>query len=115
MSATTSTSPAPPLDPWPAPRARGPVDLVVELPGSKSLTNRALVLGALAEGPSTVHRALRSRDTLLMAQALTALGAAVDTRGEDWTITPGALTGPAGVDCGLAGTVMKAPRAFGGA
>ena len=52
------------VDPWPAPRARGPVDATVSLPGSKSLTNRALVLAALADGPSVVRRALRSRDTL---------------------------------------------------
>ena len=41
----------------------GPVDAVVTLPGSKSLTNRALLLAALADGPSVVRRALRSRDT----------------------------------------------------
>ena len=77
------------------------------LPGSKSLTNRALVLAALSDGPSVVRRALRSRDTLLMAQGLTALGAAVDTSGDDWRVTPGRLAGPAAVDCGLAGTVMR--------
>ena len=59
---------------WPAPVARTPIDARVELPGSKSLTNRALVLAALAEGPSRVGRALRSRDTELMARALTGLG-----------------------------------------
>src|SRR5688500_8027861 len=95
------------VDPWPAPRARGPVDATVSLPGSKSLTNRALVLAAIADGPSVVRRALRSRDTLLMAGALTALGSAVDTSGEDWTVTPGTFTGDATVDCGLAGTVMR--------
>lgn len=94
-------------DPWPAPRATAPVRATVSLPGSKSLTNRALVLAALAEGPSVVRRALRSRDTELMARALTALGAPVDNTGEDWTVTPGPFTGPAAVDCGLAGTVMR--------
>ena len=94
-------------DPWPAPRAVEPVDAVVSLPGSKSLTNRALVLAALAEGPSVVRRALRSRDTTLMAAALTALGSRVDTSGEDWAVTPGAFAGDAAVDCGLAGTVMR--------
>ena len=92
---------------WPAPRARGPVRAEVSLPGSKSLTNRALVLAALAEGPSVVRRALRSRDTLLMAGALTALGAAVDTAGADWEVTPGPLAGGVAVDCGLAGTVTR--------
>lgn len=77
------------------------------LPGSKSLTNRALVLAALADEPGRIRGALRSRDTELMAAALSALGATVDTSGEDWAVTPGRLTGPAGIDCGLAGTVMR--------
>ncbi len=84
-----------------------PVDIVTSLPGSKSLTNRALVLAALADGPSVVRRALRSRDTLLMAQALTSLGSTVDTSGDDWTVTPGPFDRDAAVDCGLAGTVMR--------
>jgi 3-phosphoshikimate 1-carboxyvinyltransferase len=92
---------------WPAPRAAGPVDAVVSLPGSKSLTNRALLLSALADGPSVVRRALRSRDTLLMAAALTGLGSVVDTSGEDWVVTPGAFDRDTAVDCGLAGTVMR--------
>jgi 3-phosphoshikimate 1-carboxyvinyltransferase len=94
-------------EPWPAPRAAAPVDVTVTLPGSKSLTNRALVLAAIADRPSVVRRALRSRDTSLMAAALTALGSTVDTGGEDWTVTPGAFDRDAAVDCGLAGTVMR--------
>lgn len=94
-------------DPWPAPRARGPIEAVVSLPGSKSLTNRALVLAALADGPSVVRRALRSRDTDLMATALAALGADIDTTGEDWRVRPATLDRDAHVDCGLAGTVMR--------
>ena len=65
------------------------------------------MLAALAEGPSTVRRALRSRDTLLMAGALSALGAEVDTSGDDWAVTPGQFDRDAQVDCGLAGTVMR--------
>jgi 3-phosphoshikimate 1-carboxyvinyltransferase len=94
-------------EPWPAPRATAPVDAVVSLPGSKSLTNRALVLAALADGPSVVRRALRSRDTTLMAAALTALGSPVDVTGDDWQVTPGTFHRDAAVDCGLAGTVMR--------
>ena len=95
------------VDPWPAPRARGPVDATVSLPGSKSLTNRALVLAAIADGPSVVRRALRSRDTSLMAVALTSLGARVDTTDDDWAVTPGVFDSDAVVDCGLAGTVLR--------
>ena len=94
-------------EPWPAPRAHTPVRAVVTLPGSKSITNRALVLAAIADGPSVVRKALRSRDTTLMADALTALGADVDTTGDDWAVTPGAFTRDAEVDCGQAGTVMR--------
>lgn len=93
--------------PWPAPRAREPVDLTVSLPGSKSITNRALILAAVAEGPSMISGALRSRDTLLMAQALGALGAEIDVRGSDWPVAPGPLHGAGAIDCGLAGTVMR--------
>ena len=100
------TRPDEQLDLWPAPVARAAVDARVELPGSKSLTNRALVLAALADGPSVVRRALRSRDTELMAAALTTLGSHVDTSGSDWAVTPGTLHGGA-IDCGLAGTVMR--------
>jgi 3-phosphoshikimate 1-carboxyvinyltransferase len=94
-------------DPWPAPRPAGPVSTTVSLPGSKSLTNRALILAAISDGPSVVRRALRSRDTTLMAAALTSLGASVDGSGDDWAVSPGSFKGPAAVDCGLAGTVMR--------
>jgi 3-phosphoshikimate 1-carboxyvinyltransferase len=83
------------------------VDIEVSLPGSKSVTNRALVLAAIADGPSVVRGALRSRDTTLMAEALTALGSAVDTTGDDWSVNPGELRADARVDCGLAGTVLR--------
>jgi 3-phosphoshikimate 1-carboxyvinyltransferase len=94
-------------DPWPAPRATGPVDAVVAVPGSKSVTNRALVLAALADGPSTIRRPLRARDTRLMAAALAALGVRVTDSGEDWRVEPGVLRGPAAIDVGLAGTVLR--------
>jgi 3-phosphoshikimate 1-carboxyvinyltransferase len=92
---------------WPAPHPGTPVHATVRLPGSKSLTNRALVLAALSDGPSVVRQALRSRDTELMAAALTELGVGVDSTGEDWKVTPGALRGRVTIDCGLAGTVMR--------
>lgn len=94
-------------DLWPAPRPNAPVSGVITLPGSKSLTNRALVLAALAEGPSVVRRPLRSRDTALMVAGLRAMGTAIVEDGADWRITPGPLTADATVDCGLAGTVMR--------
>ncbi len=98
---------------WAAPVADSAIDTVVALPGSKSLTNRYLVLAALAAEPSRLRSPLRSRDTELMAAALAALGAGVDDVpggspvGPDWLVTPGPLRGPAAVDCGLAGTVMR--------
>lgn len=91
---------------WLAPTADAPVRATVTLPGSKSVTNRALVLAALAERPSTVHRALRARDTALMAAGLRALGTGVDDTGPDWRVTPAPLHG-GDVDCGLSGTVMR--------
>ncbi len=92
---------------WDAPTATGPVDATVELPGSKSVTNRALVLAALADSPSRLRLPLRARDTLLMVGALRALGATITDHGDDWIVTPGRSQGDARVDCGLAGTVMR--------
>lgn len=94
-------------DLWPAPRAHDPVDRVVALPGSKSLTNRALLLAAIADGPSVVRRPLRSRDTLLMAAALATLGTGLEDRDGDWAVSPGEWNHDGDVDCGLAGTVMR--------
>lgn len=91
---------------WAAPHTPGPLHATVELPGSKSITNRVLVLAALADGPSRIVAPLRARDTLLMAGALRSLGVAVDDDGTDWVVTPGPLHGAA-VDCGLAGTIMR--------
>jgi len=93
---------------WTCPAAEGPVDATVELPGSKSLTNRFLVLAARAGGVSRLRAPLRSRDTLLMADALRALGVSVEDADDgDWIVTPGSLRGSASIDCGLAGTVMR--------
>lgn len=98
---------------WSAPVADGPLDAVVEVPGSKSLTNRHLVVAALADAPTRVVGALRSRDTDLMVEALSALGV-----GFEWVdsstllVTPLAEEAlreqaPVSIDCGLAGTVMR--------
>ncbi|HEX2402469.1 MAG TPA: 3-phosphoshikimate 1-carboxyvinyltransferase [Mycobacterium sp.] len=95
---------------WQAPSTPTPVHATVTVPGSKSLTNRALVLAALAtpNGTSTVSNALRSRDTDLMIGALQALGIDVEGAGSELTI--GGAIAPqsdARVDCGLAGTVLR--------
>ncbi|MGA1480897.1 MAG: 3-phosphoshikimate 1-carboxyvinyltransferase, partial [Candidatus Nanopelagicales bacterium] len=100
-------------DAWPAPTAAGPISATVAVPGSKSATNRALVLAALADGPSTITSALAARDTHLMARALTSLGVDILELGSDpvgnidWRVTPGPLHGNTHVDVGLAGTVMR--------
>ncbi len=91
---------------WPAPRAREAVRATVSLPGSKSLTNRLLLLAALADSPSRLVAPLRARDTMLMAAALRGLGVGVDDDGADLIVTPGTLHAGA-VDTGLAGTVMR--------
>jgi 3-phosphoshikimate 1-carboxyvinyltransferase len=100
------------------------VRAVVRVPGSKSGTNRALVLAAAADGVSRLRGALRSRDTLLMAGALGSLGIQVDTdreggaepaggrgaAGPPWVVHGGLDredAGPRTVDCGNAGTVAR--------
>lgn len=100
--------------PWPAPTVKGPLRATVSVPGSKSLTNRELVLAALADGPSTVHAPLHSDDSARMIHALRSLGVSIEALpgagafGDDLRVTP-SETPPAGgtVDCGQAGTVMR--------
>ncbi len=92
------------------PNARGPVTAEVRVPGSKSETNRALVLASLSDGPCQISGALVSRDSDLMLSGLTAMGVAVDGDAvAGWRITPPRrFRGvPDGIDCGLAGTVMR--------
>lgn len=95
--------------PWPAPTGAGPVRAVVPVPGSKSATNRALVLAALADRPCVLRRPLRSRDTLLMAEALRSLGVRIeDGPAGSWSVAaPPVLRGGVSVDVGNAGTVMR--------
>ncbi|OBF64319.1 3-phosphoshikimate 1-carboxyvinyltransferase [Mycobacterium sp. 852002-51971_SCH5477799-a] len=97
---------------WTAPVASQPVQATVTVPGSKSQTNRALVLAGLAtalgSGSATISGALRSRDTDLMIGALRTLGLRVD--GDETELTVSGRVEPetpAQVDCGLAGTVLR--------
>jgi 3-phosphoshikimate 1-carboxyvinyltransferase len=104
-------------DLWAAPRATRPIDAVVVVPGSKSITNRALVLAALADAPSVITRPLVARDTSLMADALRALGTRIEGVGDvleddsitdaSLRVTPSRLHGPTTIDVGLAGTIMR--------
>lgn len=101
---------------WPAPFASRPVNATVTVPGSKSLTNRYLVLAALADGPSRLRAPLHSRDSVLMIEALRRLGATITevpgdgAFGPDLEVLPLSADTPAettAIDCGLAGTVMR--------
>jgi 3-phosphoshikimate 1-carboxyvinyltransferase len=101
---------------WPAIfRGATPVDISVVIPGSKSVTNRALILAAQAKSPSTLRRPLVSRDSELMVAGLKALGigieettAVVDGNEElQWIVTPAPMRGGVRVDVGNAGTVMR--------
>lgn len=93
---------------WAAPfRGRTPVHAQVTIPGSKSVTNRALILAAQAASPSTLRKPLISRDSELMSAGLTAMGISISDAGDEWKVTPAPLRGPAQVDVGNAGTVMR--------
>ena len=93
--------------PWAAPLAKSAISAKVSIPGSKSLTNRELVLSALASGPSEILNPLESRDSSLMIQALKQLGSEIESSPNTLRITPRPISGPAQIDCGLAGTVMR--------
>ena len=93
---------------WPAPfRGDKKVSARVVIPGSKSVTNRALILAAQAKSPSLLKRPLISRDTELMVAGLRAMGISIKEADWAWEITPAPLRGPAKVDVGNAGTVMR--------
>jgi 3-phosphoshikimate 1-carboxyvinyltransferase len=97
----------PPVGDWPAPTATGPLAARVTVPGSKSLTNRELVLAALADGPGRVLAPLEARDSDLMIGGLRALGVGIEDCPGGLQVTPASLRGPADIDTGLAGTVMR--------
>ncbi len=99
---------------WEAPVASGALSARLSVPGSKSLTNRELVLAALAESPGTLHGPLRSDDSIRMVGALRALGVEIEEVegdspfGPDLRVTPPtSFRGSTTVDCGQAGTVMR--------
>ncbi|WP_210508621.1 3-phosphoshikimate 1-carboxyvinyltransferase [Naasia sp. SYSU D00057] len=97
---------------WSAPVAREPLSARLALPGSKSLTNRELVLSALADEPTLLRAPLHSRDSALMVDALRSLGTTIEESGggpygPDLLVTPGELSGGVPIDCGLAGTLMR--------
>lgn len=100
-------------DLWRAPKAAAPLNATVTIPGSKSLSNRYLILAAMGSRPVTLIGLLRSRDTELMMGALESLG--VECRIDDHeettvTVVPpagGVFKGNSSVFCGLAGTVMR--------
>ncbi len=112
MPLASTEPPLPVTGDWRPPRAPDAVSAVVTVPGSKSLTNRYLVLAALAESDSVIRGWLASRDTQLMIAALGSLGAQITEVDGALHVTPidfsaAATAGPAVVDCGLAGTVMR--------
>ena len=102
---------------WSAPFRSGltaaskPISATVNIPGSKSATNRALILAALATTPSRIRKPLSSRDTYLMVKGLQSLGCKIEQirtdQGFDYQVIPGKLMGPAQIDVGNAGTVMR--------
>ena len=96
-------------DLWRAPfRGNHPITAAITIPGSKSATNRALILAALAKTPSILRKPLHSRDSALMIAGLKAIGCAITQEPNgDLHVTPGKFFGPTSVDVGNAGTVMR--------
>lgn len=94
---------------WHAPAARGPASAALRLPGSKSITNRALVLAALSDADSVVRNPLKARDSQLAIAALRVLGCSIDEYGTDVGVSPGSPVSGSSltIDVGNAGTVMR--------
>lgn len=113
-SPTSAAAAAPHAGRFDAPTVSVPLEATVEVPGSKSLTNRELILSALADSPSRLQSPLHSADSSRMEEALRALGVGVErvpgtgSFGDDLTITPAPpLRGGCTIDSGQAGTVMR--------
>lgn len=109
----TTYSPSPATGAYAAPVAAGAVAATLAVPGSKSLTNRELIIAAIADGPGRVNAPLHSDDSHRMIEALRALGIGIEQAesagefGPDLMVTPAPLRGGATIDCGQAGTVMR--------
>jgi len=109
----TQYSPSPAQGAYAAPGAAGAVHATLTIPGSKSLTNRELIIAAIADGPGRLKAPLHSDDSLRMIEALRALGVGVEEAdgegefGPDLVVTPAPLRGGNTVNCGQAGTVMR--------
>jgi 3-phosphoshikimate 1-carboxyvinyltransferase len=101
-------SPAAARGEWDAPAAPRDLRATVTVPGSKSLTNRELILAAIADGPGALHAPLHSDDSARMIDALRALGVRIERDGDDLQVTPlSPFRGDIEIDCGQAGTVMR--------
>ncbi|MDR1432368.1 MAG: 3-phosphoshikimate 1-carboxyvinyltransferase, partial [Propionibacteriaceae bacterium] len=94
--------------PWAAPYAETPITASVEIPGSKSIAARSLVLAGLAEAPSLINGVPDGRDTELLRAGLAAMGVGIAQAGAaSWQITPPARMRSASIDVGLSGTAMR--------
>jgi 3-phosphoshikimate 1-carboxyvinyltransferase len=94
---------------WRAPAARGPVRATLRLPGSKSISNRALMLAAVSDSPSRLRGVLRARDTSLALAALRVLGCSIEEDRTDLTVSGGSIAAGSSVsvDVGNSGTTMR--------
>ena len=105
------------LDPLPIQPIRGRINTTLTLPGSKSITNRALILAALSSGQTQLDGALFSRDTTIMLNALSELGFKLVTDEASLTIQIKGLGGSipnneAFIHVGNAGTAARFLTAF---
>lgn len=109
----TRYSPSPARGAYTAPDTSGAVNSTLTIPGSKSLTNRELIIAAIADGPGRLIGPLHSDDSRRMVEALRALGVGIEEVegarefGPDLVVTPAPLVGGTEIDCGQAGTVMR--------
>ena len=94
---------------WRAPAAHGPVRATLRLPGSKSISNRALLLAALSDSPAVLRGVLKARDTSLAIAALRVLGCSLEENGTDLTVSGGFIDpgSSVSVDVGNSGTTIR--------
>jgi len=85
----------------------GPLTGEAAIPGDKSCSHRALILGAMAEGETQISGLLESDDVLATVNALREVGIKIENGGQVWSVCGGPWRSPCAVDCGNSGTTAR--------
>jgi len=88
-------------------RRSGPLSGVASIPGDKSCSHRALIIGAMAEGVTRITGLLESDDVFATLNAIRNLGADVNQDGDAWEVRGGPWRSHSAIECGNSGTTAR--------